>query len=148
MNFYFFFFSSVFVITLIGSATYIIKRSNNFAKLIELSPIEQLGLLGFSDLGPTNSLIYSHVIGAFKRSLVFEEKNNKVHFVNFDSVQNTVSTVGLNDVSSVDHDIKRKTVTIKTKMLEDPIIVLHVNNKEEMDRLLSGLDILLKNGDF
>ncbi len=144
MFFYYFIFLSVIGI---GTTIYSIKRFN-FAKLIELSPIEQLGLLGFSDLGPTNSLIYSHVIGAFKRSLVFEEKNNKVYFVNFDSVQNTVSTVGLNDVSSVDHDIKRKTVTIKTKMLEDPIIVLHVNNKEEMDRLLSGLDILLKNGDF
>jgi hypothetical protein len=142
----------IFVIFAFGLLIFIILDPNNkykvLSKQIELSPIEHLELLGFSDFGSSSNLVYSYVKGVYKRSLVFEEQNDKVHFINYDRIEQSVTSISLKDIVNVLNDIKSKTVTIKTKVLENPIIVLQTGSKEEFNRLLSGLDILLKKVDI
>lgn len=142
----------IFLIFAFGLFTILLLDLSNkdkvLSKQIELSPIEHLELLGFSDFGSSSNLVYSYVKEVYKRSLVFEEQNDKVHFINYDRIEQSVTSISLKDIVNVLNDIKSKTVTIKTKVLENPIIVLQTGSKEEFNRLLSGLDILLKKVDI
>jgi hypothetical protein len=142
----------IFLIFAFGLFTILLLDISNkdkvLSKQIELSPIEHLVLLGFSDFGSSSNLVYSYVKEVYKRSLVFEEQNDKVHFINYDRIEQSVTSISLKDIVNVLDDIKSKTVTIKTQVLENPIIVLQTGSKEEFNRLLSGLDILLKKVDI
>ncbi len=142
----------IFLIFAFGLFTILLLDLSNKDKVlsnqIELSPIEHLELLGFSDFGSSSNLVYSYVKEVYKRSLVFEEQNDKVHFINYDRIEQSVTSISLKDIVNVLDDVKSKTVTIKTKVLENPIIVLQTGSKEEFNRLLSGLDILLKKVDI
>lgn len=138
---------TIIVITAIVFGIQSLKIYSLNGKLIDLSPLEQLQHLGTTDNGTIESLTYSYVKNVLKYSVLYDKSMKLIHFVNFTQSDKAVISVLVKEILSVTLDGNNK-VTLKTRILENPIITLRPMNLEDGEKLVSGLDIILKGQDL
>lgn len=135
------------IIILIGLTIFLIafgtKEWIAKGKKVELAPSEQLQLLGITDFNATNTLVYSHIPRVLKMSVVYDDVAQFIYFVSFTPDEERYNGISVESIRSVSHDTKTYKVTIKTDSIDYPLIYLQPNRSEDMEKLISGLDLIL-----